>query len=96
MTVAEKLSVRRTVGTASANNPFQQNAANDDIGRSRRGGSVRRKLIDRVVSAFAEPLWQRDKLEMRAADALLSAFDEQRRRFKRRAMKTRRPSAKTR
>jgi len=49
-----------------------------------------RKLTDRIVRAITEPLWQRDTLQMRAADALLSAIEPRRRRRRRRATATKR------
>jgi hypothetical protein len=33
---------------------------------------MRRKVIERVVTAVTEPLWQRDKLEMRSVNMLLA------------------------
>jgi hypothetical protein len=37
-----------------------------------RSAYMRRKLIDRIVTAVTEPLWQRDKLEMRSVNTLLA------------------------
>jgi hypothetical protein len=53
-----------------------------------------RKLTDRIVRAITGPLWQRDDLQMRAADALLSAIETMRRRGRRRARDTRRRRAR--
>jgi hypothetical protein len=41
---------------------------------------VSRIVTNRIVRAVTEPLWQRDKLEMRAIDALLSVVESKRRR----------------
>jgi hypothetical protein len=54
-----------------------------------------RKLADRIVRAVTEPLWQRDKLQMRIAGALLSAIEPKRRRPRpRTAAKNRKRSGK--
>jgi nucleotide-binding universal stress UspA family protein len=44
-----------------------------------------RTLIDRVVTAVTEPLFERDKVEMRSVDALLAAMARKRRRPRRRS-----------
>jgi len=53
-----------------------------------------RKLTDRIVRAITGPLWLRDELQMRAADALLSAIETKRRRGRRRARATKRRRAR--
>jgi hypothetical protein len=42
-----------------------------------------RKPSPRIVRAVADRLWERDRLQMRAVDALLSAVEPKRRRLKR-------------
>jgi len=50
-----------------------------------------RKPIARVVRSVTDRLWERDRLQMRAADALLAVFERQARRCRRpTAIKTRR------
>ena len=53
-----------------------------------------RKLTDRIAHAVTESLRERDRLEMRTANALLSAIDSKPRRRRRSAAKNRRPSMK--
>jgi hypothetical protein len=53
-----------------------------------------RKLTDRIAHAVTESLRERDRLEMRTANALLSAIDSKPRRRRRSAAKNRRPSRK--
>ena len=42
-----------------------------------------RKPVTRIVRAMTDRLWERDRLQMRAVDALLSAGEPKRRRPKR-------------
>ena len=53
-----------------------------------------RKPQNRVMRAIADAMWKRDRLQMQAADALLSRIDRPKRNRAQPKPKPRRPAAK--